>query len=220
MIRSIGFGPNCHLSPLFAVQQQAHFSFAARSLAKCCYIDGFVSERAENSFSPSAALHQHHDQGGKHLPGVGGRQLRNHQHGSNLSPRVTKGTHMICKSSCDFILRWRWSDLTCPHPQLAPNTQRVNLWRVRPVWPCCFCSFATRNDGCKSQLVSVLWLVPGTPYMHLCELSDPRQSLRPARWCPSNLYNQHQGEEFYRYRNVEYVFSQESPTCVPIDLSI
>ena len=102
-----------------AVQQQACiFLFPARLLAKFCYINRFVSARAEKSFSPSAALHQHHDGGGKLLPGVGGRQLRNHQHRSNLSPRVTKGTHMICKSSCDFILCRRQAGLASSSPGL------------------------------------------------------------------------------------------------------
>ena len=38
------------------------------------------SMRAKNSFSPGATLHQHHDGGGKHLLGVGERQLRYSHH--------------------------------------------------------------------------------------------------------------------------------------------
>ena len=67
--------------PFVAVQQQlAFFSFPARSLAKFCYIDRFVSARAKNSFSPGATLHQHHDGGGKHLPSVRERQLHYFHH--------------------------------------------------------------------------------------------------------------------------------------------
>jgi hypothetical protein len=57
-----------------------HFLFPARSLAKFCYIDQFVSARAKNSFSPGATLHQHHDGGGKHLPSVEERQLHYFHH--------------------------------------------------------------------------------------------------------------------------------------------
>jgi hypothetical protein len=150
-------------------------------------------------------------EGGKHLPGVGECQLRYHNHGSNLSACVTKGMRMICKSSRDFILCQSRAGFTSSPPGWHQTLSD-------PVWSCCFCSFATRNDECKSQLVSVLWLVFGTPHTHICELSDPCQSLRRARWCPTNLYNQQQGGEIYRYRNVEYVFSQVKRGRLPFQL--
>ncbi len=91
--------------------------------------------------------------------------------GLNLSTSVTKGTHMICKSSCDFILCRRRAGLTSSSPQLASNTQ--------------FCSFATRNDECESYIMSLCYGFCSTCNSHArAELLHVRQSFDRARKRP------------------------------------
>ena len=138
--------------PFAAVQQQGCiFLFPARSLAKFCYIDRFVSARAKNSFSPGATLHQHHDGGGKHLPSVEERQLHYFHH-AELGHLCKKVRTWFAKAGETSFYGRRLTNST-PLPQVAPKTQRWSCEKSNVSGLVCLLSICSQK---RLRLVTVL----------------------------------------------------------------